>query len=91
MTRGRIDLAKARILVTNDDGIHAPGLECLMKIARELSNDVWVMAPERNQSGASHSLTLSNPLRYREVGERKFAMDGTPSSVASIAAATVPE
>lgn len=86
MTRGGIDLAKARILVTNDDGINAPGLDCLIRIARELSSDVWVMAPERNQSGASHSLTLSNPLRYREVGERKFALDGTPTDCVLFAA-----
>ena len=86
MTRGLIDLPKARILVTNDDGINAPGLDCLIKIARELSNDVWVVAPERNQSGASHSLTLSMPLRFREAGERKFALEGTPTDCVLFAA-----
>jgi 5'-nucleotidase len=73
------DLAKARILVTNDDGIHAPGLDALIEIAGQLSSDVWVVAPEVNQSGAAHSLSLSKPLRMREVSEAKYALEGTPS------------
>ena len=64
-----VDLARARILVTNDDGIHAPGLEALIEIASQLSSDVWVVAPEVNQSGAGHSLSLSRPIRAREVSE----------------------
>ena len=60
-------LKRARILVTNDDGINAPGLRVLERIARTLSNDVWVVAPETNQSGASHSLTMHRPLRIRKV------------------------
>ena len=60
-----VNLAKARILVTNDDGIHAPGLDALIEIAGQLSSDVWVVAPEVNQSGAAHSLSLSRPLRMR--------------------------
>lgn len=67
------------ILVTNDDGIHAPGLRVLEAIARELSDDVWIVAPETDQSGASHSLTLNDPLRLREVGERHYAVKGTPT------------
>ena len=67
-----------RILVTNDDGIHAEGLDVCEKIARELSDDVWVIAPEYDQSGVAHSLTLNDPLRLREVGERRFAVRGTP-------------
>ena len=55
----RADLAKARILVTNDDGINAPGLKVLERIARSLSSDVWVVASEIEQSGAAHSLTWS--------------------------------
>ena len=51
-----------RILITNDDGIDSPGLHALRQIAAELSADVWVVAPETNQSGASHSLTLHEPL-----------------------------
>jgi 5'-nucleotidase len=68
-----------RILVTNDDGIHAPGLAVAEKIARALSDDVWVIAPETEQSGASHSLTLTMPLRLRQVGERRYAVAGTPT------------
>lgn len=68
-----------RILLTNDDGIHAPGLAALEKIAHALTDDVWVVAPELDQSGLSHSLSLNDPLRLREVGEKKFAVRGTPS------------
>lgn len=68
-----------RILVTNDDGIHAPGLEVLERIARNLSSDVWVVAPEAEQSGASHSLTLHLPLRVREISKQRYAVSGTPT------------
>lgn len=68
-----------RILVTNDDGIHAPGLKVLEKIARELSDEVWIVAPETDQSGASHSLTLNDPLRLREISKHHFAVKGTPT------------
>jgi len=68
-----------RILVSNDDGIHAPGLKVAEKIARALSDDVWIIAPETEQSGASHSLTLAHPLRIRKVSAKKYAVDGTPT------------
>ena len=68
-----------RILCTNDDGIHAPGLKALEAIARQLSDDVWVVAPETDQSGVSHSLSLNDPLRLREISERHFAVKGTPT------------
>ena len=68
-----------RILLTNDDGINAPGLEVMKAIAGELSDDVWVIAPETNQSGVSHSLTLHDPLRLRQISEREFAINGTPT------------
>jgi 5'/3'-nucleotidase len=68
-----------RILITNDDGIDSPGLHALREIARSLSDDVWVVAPETNQSGASHSLSLHEPLRMRKVDERTFAVRGTPT------------
>ena len=68
-----------RILVTNDDGIHAPGLKALEKIARKLSSDVWVVAPEEEQSGSAHSLSLANPLRVRKLSAKKYAVRGTPS------------
>jgi len=68
-----------RILVTNDDGIHGPGLKTCEEIAREISDDVWVVAPEMDQSGVSHSLSLNDPLRLREIDERHFAVRGTPT------------
>jgi 5'-nucleotidase len=68
-----------RILVTNDDGIHAEGLDVCEKIARALSDDVWVVAPEYDQSGVAHSLSLNDPLRLRQVAERRFAVRGTPT------------
>ena len=68
-----------RILCTNDDGIHAPGLKSLETIARQLSDDVWVVAPETDQSGVSHSLSLNDPLRLRGISERHFAVKGTPT------------
>ncbi|WP_416355351.1 5'/3'-nucleotidase SurE [Aureimonas phyllosphaerae] len=75
-----------RILLTNDDGIHAPGLKTLEAIARQLSDDVWTVAPETDQSGLSHSLTLSSPLRVRREGERRFAVTGTPTDCVIMAA-----
>ena len=84
-----IDLACARILVTNDDGINAPGLKLLATLARTLSRDVWVVAPEQEQSGASHSLTLSRPLRIRKLGARRFAIDGTPTDCVLLAVKTI--
>ena len=68
-----------RILLTNDDGIHAEGLAVLERIARTLSDDVWVVAPELDQSGYSHSLSISEPLRLRRIGERHYAVRGTPT------------
>jgi 5'-nucleotidase len=68
-----------RILLTNDDGIHDKGLACLERIARTLSDDIWVVAPEADQSGYAHSLSLSEPLRLRKIGERHFAVRGTPT------------
>ncbi|EEY00256.1 stationary phase survival protein SurE [Brucella pinnipedialis B2/94] len=70
---------KLRILLTNDDGIHAEGLAVLERIARKLSDDVWVVAPETDQSGLAHSLTLSEPLRLRQIDARHFALRGTPT------------
>lgn len=73
------DIAKARILVTNDDGINAPGLDAMIDIASQLSQDVWIVAPEYNQSGAGHSLSLTHPVRARQITEKKFALEGTPT------------
>jgi 5'-nucleotidase len=74
-----MEIAKARILVSNDDGIHSPGLKILERMARSLSRDVWVVAPETEQSAAGHSLTLTVPLRVRKVSARRFAVGGTPT------------
>lgn len=79
------DLKKARILVSNDDGIHARGLKVLERIAKSLSPDVWVVAPESEHSGASHSLTLRRPLQIQKFGPRKFSVSGTPSDCTLIA------
>src|SRR6201998_3993664 len=68
-----------RILLTNDDGVNARGLEVLEQIARALAADIWVVAPETDQSGVSHSLSLNDPLRLREIGPRRFAVKGTPT------------
>jgi 5'-nucleotidase len=74
-----------RILLTNDDGIYAPGFAVLERIAARLSDDVWVVAPAEEQSGAGHSLTLSRPIRLRRLGERRFAVAGTPTDAVMLA------
>ncbi len=80
-----IDLSHHRILVTNDDGIHSEGIDILEEAARRLSDDVWVVAPEFEQSGAGHSLTLSEPLRYRQYGDNHYAVRGTPTDCVVVA------
>lgn len=74
-----------RILLSNDDSIHAEGFGVLEAVARALSDDVWVCAPESEQSGASHSLTLHRPLRLRKVDEKRYACDGTPTDCVLLA------
>ena len=74
-----------RILLTNDDGIHAPGLAVLEEIAAALSDDVWIVAPAEEQSGAGHSLSLSRPVRVRRHGERRFSVAGTPTDAVMMA------
>jgi len=73
-----------RILLTNDDGIHAPGLEVLEAIAGKLSDDVWVCAPSEENSGAGHSLTLHMPVRLVRHGERRFSVTGTPTDAVNL-------
>jgi 5'-nucleotidase len=70
---------KLTILLSNDDGIHAPGLKALEKIAHALSDDIWIVAPATEQSGTAHSLTLHKPLRCRELDPKKYAVEGTPT------------
>ncbi|HEX7820284.1 MAG TPA: 5'/3'-nucleotidase SurE [Sphingobium sp.] len=74
-----------RILLSNDDGYHAPGLKVLEAIARTLSDDIWIVAPGEEQSGASHSLTLSHPLRIRQHGEKRYSVSGTPTDAVALA------
>ena len=68
-----------RILLTNDDSIHDQGFEVLERIARTLSDDIWMVAPQTDQSGIAHALTLNHPLRVRQYDEKRFAVDGTPT------------
>ena len=72
-------ISTARILISNDDGIDADGLGVLERVARQFSDDVWVISPETEQSGAGHSLTLTRPLRIRKITEKRWAVDGTPT------------
>jgi len=85
MFKAPLDLSLARILVTNDDGINAPGLKVLAKAARGLSRDVWVVAPEVEQSATAHSLTVRRPLQVRRLSPRRFAVDGTPTDCVLLA------
>jgi 5'-nucleotidase len=78
-----------RILLTNDDGYHAPGLKVLERIAAAFSDDVWIVAPADEQSGAGHSLTLTKPLRVRRHGEKRFAVAGTPTDAVMMAVAKI--
>jgi 5'-nucleotidase len=74
-----MDLSKSRILLVNDDGITAPGLKLLHRVARSLSKDVWIFAPETEQSGASHSFTLTSTIRVQKLGARRFSVSGSPT------------
>ena len=76
--------AMTRILLTNDDGIHSTGLVTLERALSELG-DVYVVAPEAEMSGASHSLTLARPLRIRQVDDRHWTVDGTPTDCVTLA------
>jgi 5'-nucleotidase len=79
MVHDRLVLAGARVLLTNDDGIDAPGLKLLERVMRGLAAEVWVVAPEAEQSAASHSLTLRRPLYLRRISGRRYKVDGTPT------------
>jgi 5'-nucleotidase len=74
-----------RILVTNDDGISASGLAALERIAAKLSKNIWVVAPEQEQSGAGHSLTLHLPVRVRKLDKKRYAVSGTPTDCVLLA------
>ncbi len=74
-----------RILLTNDDGVNAPGLKILEEIARAFSDDIWIVAPAEENSGAGHSLTLSRPVRIREHGPKHYSVSGTPTDAVMLA------
>jgi 5'-nucleotidase len=78
-----------RILLTNDDGIDARGLALLEKVAGTLSGDIWVVAPSEEQSGTGHSLTLTQPVRLRRHGEKRFSVSGTPTDAVMMALAHI--
>lgn len=74
-----------KILITNDDGFDAKGLEVLTKFAYDLTEDVWVVAPDSNQSGTGHSITIKHPLRLKEHSHRKYSVSGTPTDCVMLA------
>ena len=74
-----LDLTDARILVVNDDGIRAPGLKVLESIAKSFTKDIWVFAPEEEQSGAGHSLSLSKAVRVTKLAQKRYAVGGVIS------------
>src|ERR1700738_4029238 len=81
----KIDLRAQRVLLVNDDGIEATGLKLLEEIVRGFTDDVWVVAPDEEKSGASHSLSLTLPVRVRRIDDRHFAIKGTPTDCALLA------
>lgn len=74
-----------RILLTNDDGIHAKGLGVLEQVARQLSDDIWIVAPELEQSGKGRAISLTEFVRVREVGPQTYSVNGTPSDCVLLA------
>lgn len=85
MAHEAFSLADARVLIANDDGIHAPGLQLLEAVMRRLAREVWVVAPETEQSAASHSLTMRRPLYVRQIEQRRYIVDGTPTDCVLLA------
>lgn len=77
-------MSRPRILLTNDDGYYADGIKALEKSLSEIG-DVYLVAPESEMSGASHSLTLARPLRIRQRSERHWTVDGTPTDCVTLA------
>jgi 5'-nucleotidase len=79
------DFTNHRVLIVNDDGIDADGIKLLERIVRTYTDDVWVVAPDEEKSGASHSISMHTPIRARQVGDRHFAVKGTPTDCALMA------
>ena len=67
-------MSQKRILITNDDGINAPGIELLINAAKKISNDITIIAPEREQSGRSQAMSLADIIRLREIDKKKFSI-----------------
>jgi 5'-nucleotidase len=78
-----------RILLTNDDGVNSRGLRLLEGVARAFSEDIWIVAPTEEQSGAGHSLTLTTPVRLRRHDDRRFSVTGTPTDAVMLALAHI--
>jgi 5'-nucleotidase len=73
------DLSRARVLISNDDSIHADGIKVLEEVMLTLTPNVWVAAPENQQSAAGHSLTIHSPLRIKPYDDRHCSVYGTPT------------
>lgn len=78
-------LGEHRILIVNDDGIESVGIKMLEELAREVTDDVWVVAPDEEKSGFSHSISLTIPIRVRRIDGRHYAIKGTPTDCALLA------
>jgi 5'-nucleotidase len=78
-------LADHRVLIVNDDGVDAHGIKLLEEIARGFTDDVWVVAPDEEKSGFSHSISMTVPIRVRKLDERHYAVKGTPTDCALLA------
>ena len=85
----KIDLSKTRILITNDDGYNAEGIMLLSNIAKNLTDDVWIVAPEFEKSGASHALSFQNELRLKKYDNKYYSINGTPSDCVAIGISSV--
>ncbi len=79
------DLSAHRVLIVNDDGVEAPGIKLLEELARQFTDDVWVVAPDEEKSGFSHSISMTIPVRVRKIDERHYAVKGTPTDCALLA------
>ena len=79
------DLSKHRILIVNDDGIDGVGIKLLEELARSITDDVWVVAPDEEKSGFSHSISMTIPIRVRKLDDRHYAVKGTPTDCALLA------
>ena len=78
-------LVNMRVLLVNDDGIFSPGLKSLKNIAKNITKDIWTVAPDTEQSAASHALTLHHPLRLHRINTRTWSVTGTPTDCVYLA------